>query len=164
MNNAPFVISAKGMFHMEKHDEFRRSIYKKFRLRPVFRIQQEWAAARFEKEDKVAVIAGHPISGISYRILTEQEIREKHPNLPEQPSDEEIEEFLRIENEWIAEQILYEYGWNEFEKECQHSHLSQEFHDKFRACDAKDKQCHLLCPGMIAPEKCTGSFTITWTE
>lgn len=158
MHNAPFVMSAKGMFHMEKHDEFRRSIYKKFGLRPVFRIQQEWVAARFEKEDKVAMIAGHPISGISYKMLTEQEILEKHPNLPEQPSNEEIEEFLRIENEWITEQMLYEYGWDEFEKECQHNHLSQEFHDKFRPCDAKDKQCHLLCPGMIEPEKCTRSL------
>lgn len=159
MNNAPFVMSAKGVFRMEKHDEFRRSIYKKFGLRPVFRIQQEWAAARFEKEDKVAMIAGHPISGISYKMLTEQEIREKHPDLPEQLSNEEIEEFLRIENEWIAEQILYEYGWDEFEKECQHSHLSQEFHDKFRPCDAKDKQCHLLCPDMMNIKKCKMRFT-----
>lgn len=159
MNNAPFVMSAKGMFCMEKHDEFRRSIYKKFGLRPVFRIQQEWAAARFEKEDKVAMIAGHPISGVSYKMLTEQEIREKHPNLSEQPSNEEIEEFLRIENEWIAEQILYEYGWDEFEKECQHSHLSQKFHDKFRPCDAKDKQCHLLCPDIANIKECKMRFT-----
>lgn len=160
MNNAPFVMSAKGMFCMEKHDEFRRSIYKKFGLRPVFRIQQEWAAARFEKEDKVAMIAGHPISGISYKMLTEQEIREKYPNLPEQPSNKEIEEFLRIENEWIAEQILYEYGWDEFEKECQHNHLSQEFYDKFRVCDAKDQQCHLLCPGMADIKNCKRRFVV----
>lgn len=155
----PFVMSAKGVFRMEKHDEFRRSVYKKFGLRPVFRIKQDWAAARFEKEDKVAMIAGHPVSGVSYRMLTEQEILEKNPNLPPHPSDEETEEFLRIENEWMAEQILYEYGWDEFEKQCQIEHLSQEFHDRFTACDSKDRQCHLLCPYINDITKCKMVFT-----
>ena len=160
MNNALFIVSAKDLFRMEKHDEFRRSIYKKFGLRPVFRIKQEWAAARFEKEDKISVIAGHPISGISYKILTEQEIREKYPNLPEPPSDEETEEFLSIENEWMAEQILYEYGCDEFEKQCQYENMPWEFHDKFRPCDSKDQQCHLLCPGMADVEKCKRRLSI----
>lgn len=142
MNNAPFIVSTKGMFYLKKHDEFRRSIYKKFGLRPVFQIQQNWAIAKFEKRDETSIVAGHPV----YKMLTEQEILEKNPNLLPYPSDEEIKEFLRIENEWIAEQILYEYGWDEFEKQCQYENLSQEFHNKFRPCDSKDKQCHLLCP------------------
>lgn len=164
-NSYPFVLSKMGAIRMNLVQEFRSKKYKDFGLRPVFRIRDKWSCAKFEKEDKVTQINGFGIKGISYKILTDKEILAKYPDLPPQPTDEEINNYLNIEAEWIAEQILYECGWDEFEKQCKFEadHLPTDFQDRFRPCDAKNQQCHLLCPGMVDIEKCKRRFT-TWTE
>lgn len=157
-NNYPFVLNKMGAIRMSLIQEFRFEKYKEFGLRPVFHIRDKWNCAKFEKEDKVIQINGFDIKGISYNVLTDEEILTKYPDLPPQPTDEEINNYLKIEAEWIAEQILYECGWDEFEKQCKFENLSQEFHNKFRPCDSKDQQCHLLCPDMKDIKNCKRRF------
>ena len=141
------TVSGEALFRMEMIEKFRREVYKSKNLRPVFAIQDAWRMRKFVKSPRA--IANYLIEPeFSYTILSDEEIAEKYPELPAQPSYEEIEEFLRIEDEWVMEQILAHYGWNTFLKEMEHT------------CNIKDKeafiQAHSPCDGPAdGSEQCT---------
>ena len=141
------TVSGEALFRMEMIEKFRREVYKSKNLRPVFAIKDAWSMRKFVKSPRV--IANYLIEPeFSYTILSDEEIAEKYPELPAQPSREEIEEFLRIEDEWVMEQILAHYGWNTFLKEMEHT------------CNIKDKdafiQAHSPCDGPVdGSEQCT---------
>ena len=141
------IVSGEARFRMEMIEKFRREVYKSKNLRPVFAIKDAWRMRKFVKSPRA--IANYLIEPeFSYTILSDEEIAEKYPELPAQPSREEIEEFLRIEDEWVMEQILAHYGWNTFLKEMEHT------------CNIKDKdafiQAHSPCDGPAdGSEQCT---------
>ena len=142
------TVSGEALFRMEMIEKFRREVYKSKNLRPVFAIQDAWSMRKFVK----VKISDTKAYGEMYTILSDEEIAEKYPELPAQPSDEEIEEFLRIEEEWVMEQILAHYGWNTFLKEVQHTfHIKDKdvFIQTHSPCDGPadcSEQCTFLCP------------------
>ena len=145
------TVSGEALFRMEMIEKFRREVYKSKNLRPVFAIKDAWSMRKFVKSPRA--IANYLIEPeFSYTILSDEEIAEKYPELPAQPSDEEIEEFLRIEDEWVMEQILAHYGWNTFLKEVQHTfHIKDKdaFIQAHSPCDGPadgSEQCTFLCP------------------
>ena len=145
------TVSGEALFRMEMIEKFRREVYKSKNLRPVFAIKDAWRMRKFVKSSRA--IANHLIEPeFSYIILSDEEIAEKYPELPAQPSDEEMEEFLRIEEEWVMEQILAHYGWNTFLKEVQNTfHIKDKnaFIQMHSPCDGPadgSEQCTFLCP------------------
>ena len=145
------TVSGEALFRMEMIEKFRREVYKSKNLRPVFAIKDAWSMRKFVKSPHA--IANYLIEPeFSYTILSDEEIAEKYPELPAQPSDEEIEEFLRIEDEWVMEQMLAHYGWNTFLKEVQHAyHIKDKdaFIQAHSPCDGpadRSEQCTFLCP------------------
>ena len=145
------TVSGEALFRMEMVEKFRREVYKSKNLRPVFAIQDAWRMRKFVKSPRA--IANYLIEPeFSYTILSDEEIAEKYPELPVQPSDEEIEEFLRIEDEWVMKQMLAQYGWNTFLKEVQHAyHIKDKnaFIQAHSPCDGPadgSEQCTFLCP------------------
>ena len=145
------TVSGEALFRMEMVEKFRREVYKSKNLRPVFAIQDAWRMRKFVKSPHA--IANYLIKPeFSYTILSDEEIAEKYPELPAQPSDEEIEGFLRIEDEWVMEQILAHYGWNTFLKEVQYApHIKDKnaFIQAHSPCDGPadgSVQCTFLCP------------------
>ena len=143
-----FVLSSKAVARMELHDQFRKKIYKEYGLRPVFRIQNKYSELGFEKKDEVSIIAGHPISGVSYRMLSDEEILEKNPDLPPRPSREELDEFLDLEDKWIAEKMLEKYDWATFEEQVKNSAIADKegFMKAHCACNGNISQCTMFCP------------------
>ena len=145
------TVSGEALFRMEMVEKFRREVYKSKNLRPVFAIQDAWRMRKFVKSPRA--IANYLIEPeFSYTILSDEEIAEKYPELPAQPSDEEIEEFLRIEDEWVMGQMLAHYGWNTFLKEVQYAHHIKDknaFIQALSPCDGPadgSEQCTFLCP------------------
>ena len=145
------TVSGEALFRMEMVEKFRREVYKSKNLRPVFAIQDAWRMRKFVKSPRA--IANYLIEPeFSYTILSDEEIAEKYPELPAQPSDEEIEEFLRIEDEWVMGQMLAHYGWNTFLKEVQYAHHIKDknaFIQAHSPCDGPadgSEQCTFLCP------------------
>ena len=145
------TVGGEARFRMEMIEKFRREVYKSKNLRPVFAIQDAWRMRKFVKSPRA--IANYLIEPeFSYTILSDEEIAEKYPELPAQPSDEEIEKFLRIEDEWVMEQMLAHYGWNTFLKEVQHAyHIKDKdaFIQTHSPCDGPadgSEQCTFLCP------------------
>lgn len=146
------TVSGEARFRMEMIEKFRREVYKSKNLRPVFAIQDAWRMRKFVKGPHYVKFGDTKIPGEVYTILSDEEIAEKYPELPAQPSDEEIEEFLRIEEEWVMEQMLAHYGWNTFLKEVQHTfHIKDKdvFIQTHSPCDGPadgSEQCTFLCP------------------
>lgn len=146
------TVSGEARFRMEMIEKFRREVYKSKNLRPVFAIQDAWRMRKFVKHPLLTKIGDTEIAGEAYTILSDEEIAEKYPELPAQPSDEEFEEFLRIEDEWVVEQMLTRYGWNTFLKEVQYAyHIKDKeaFIQAHSPCDGPadgSEQCTFLCP------------------
>ena len=138
------VITAVGAFIMEMHEKFRNSYYRNFGLRPIDRIMAEWRDKRYIWQEQVRDIHGKQIAGMTWYVLSDEEM--KQFNLPEYPTTEEIEQFRDAESKWIAEQVLYKFGWNEFVKFCTMQLLGDDFINKYTPCECQDKQCNLLCP------------------
>ena len=146
------TVSGEALFRMEMVEKFRREVYKSKNLRPVFAIQDAWRMRKFVKHPLLTKIGDTEIAGEAYTILSDEEIAEKYPELPAQPSDEEFEEFLRIEDEWVVEQMLTRYGWNTFLKEVQCAYFIKDketFIQTHSPCDGPadgSEQCTFLCP------------------
>lgn len=146
------TVSDEALFRMEMVEKFRKEAYKSKNLRPVFAIQDAWRMRKFVKQPHLTKIGDTEIIGEAYTILSDEEIAEKYPELPAQPSDEEFEEFLRIEDEWVVEQMLAHYGWNTFLKEVQYAYFIKDketFIQAHSPCDGPadgSEQCTFLCP------------------
>lgn len=59
-------------------------------------------------------------------------------------TEEEMQEYMRMRDEYIAEAILREHGWNEFAKYCAKA-MIEDFMGKHTPCEADDGQCHMDC-------------------
>lgn len=146
------TVSGEALFRMEMVEKFRREVYKSKNLRPVFAIQNAWSMRKFVKGPHYVKFGDTKVPGEVYTILSDKEIAEKHPELPARPSNEEIEEFLRVEDEWVMEQMLAHYGWNTFLKEVQYADSIKDkeaFIQAHSPCDGpadSAEQCTFLCP------------------
>ena len=60
-------------------------------------------------------------------------------------TEEELHEYMRMRDEYIAEAVLRKHGWNEFAKYCAKA-MIEDFMGKHTPCEADDGQCHMECP------------------
>ena len=83
---------------------------------------------------------GKTITGIEYtEVETDLEC----------PSQEEIDEYIRKRDEYIAEQILKECGWDEFVKRCKLDRI-EDFVAEHVPCEGPDGQCNMFCHKYVA--------------
>jgi coenzyme F420-reducing hydrogenase gamma subunit len=73
------------------------------------------------------------------------------------PSQEEIDVYIRKRDEYIAEQILKECGWDDFVKRCQLDNI-EDFIAKHFPCEGPDGQCNMFCPQYST--KCWGILMV----
>ena len=59
-------------------------------------------------------------------------------------TEEEMHEYMRMRDEYIAEAVLRKHGWNEFAKYCAKA-MIEDFMGKHTPCEADDGQCHMDC-------------------
>lgn len=59
-------------------------------------------------------------------------------------TEEELHEYMRMRDEYIAEAVLQKHGWNEFAKYCAKA-MIEDFMGKHTPCEADDGQCHMDC-------------------
>ena len=61
------------------------------------------------------------------------------------PSKEEIDNYIREREEYIANEILKECGWEEFVKRCRLVGIEDYTNEHFH-CEGPDRQCKIFCP------------------
>ena len=133
------VVSAAGMVALEANERFEKEIAPKLGLRDVFKLKRKYMNSRFQSKEKEFELFGKTIKGI--------ESKEVETNL-ECPSQEEINEYIRKRDEYIAEQILKECGWDEFVKRCKLDKI-EDFIAEHMPCEGPDGQCNMFCPKYV---------------
>ena len=133
------VVSAAGMVAVEANERFEKEIAPRLGLRDVFKLKRKYMNSRFQSKEKEFELFGKTIKGI--------ECKEVETNL-ECPSQEEIDEYIRKRDEYIAEQILKECGWNEFVKRCKLDKI-EDFIAEHMPCEGPDGQCNMFCPKYV---------------
>lgn len=121
------------------HDEFRRDIAPLKGLRPVFDIQQQWRNATVKHVNDVMDYCGKQIP------VTRIEYIEPPADLEPYPDWDEVDEYLHIENEWMAEEILKRIGWKDFKNFCK-LHKLDDIVKLHGPCEGPDGQCSFFCP------------------
>ena len=124
---------------MEASERFKYEIAPKLGLRDVFKFKREYMSSKLRFKEKEFELFGKTITGI--------ECKEVETNL-ECPSQEEIDEYIRKRDEYIAEQILKECGWDEFVKRCKLSNI-EDFIAEHMPCEGPDGQCNMFCPKYV---------------
>ena len=133
------IVNKAGVVGMEASERFKYEIAPKLGLRDVFKLKREYMNSRFQSKEKEFELFGKTITGI--------ECKEVETNL-ECPSQEEIDEYIRKRDEYIAEQILKECGWNEFVKRCKLNNI-EDFIFEHMPCEGPDGQCNMFCPKYV---------------
>ena len=123
----------------ELHDEFRRHIAPLKGLRPVFDIQQQWRNATIKYVDDVVDYCGKQVP------VTRIEYIEPPADLEPYPGWDEVDEYLQIENKWMAEEILKRIGWQEFKSFCK-LHKMDDVVKQHGPCEGSKGQCSFFCP------------------
>lgn len=129
------IVNRAGAVAMEASHRFKYEIASELGLRDVFKLKREYMNSKLRFEEKEFELFGKKITGIEYEeVKTDLEC----------PGQEEIDEYIRKRDEYIAEQILKECGWNEFVKRCKLDDI-EDFIDKHRPCEGPDEQCNMFC-------------------
>ena len=139
MNNAPIIVNSAGVTAMNASQHFETKIYKKLGLRPVFRLKHEFFAKTHKFREEVREIAGHKIK------CTVMDIDQDERLLDGYPSDEEVDEFIRLRGTFVAEELLQKVGWAEFKDRCELEKITDVI-QRHRPCEDPTKQCRMDCP------------------
>lgn len=130
------IVNKAGAVTMEASKRFKYEIAPELGLRDVFKLKQEYLSSKLRFEEKEIEVLGQKVFGIEYEeVETDLEC----------PSQEEIDEYIRKRDEYIAEQILKECGWTEFVKRCKLDNI-EDFIVKHFPCEGPDGQCNMFCP------------------
>ena len=125
---------------MEASERFEYKIAPKLGLRNVFKLKREYMSSKLRFEEKEFEVLGRKVLGVEYT--------EVETNL-ECPSQEEIDEYIRKRDEYIAEQILKECGWDDFVKRCELDSI-EDFIAEHTPCEGPDGQCNMFCHNYMA--------------
>ena len=130
------VVSRAGSVAMEALKRFTYEIAPELGLRNVFKLKRKYMSSKLRFEEKEFEMLGKTITGVEYKeVETDLEC----------PSQEEIDEYIRKRDEYIAEQILKECGWNDFVKRCKLDGI-EDFITEHMPCEGPDGQCNMFCP------------------
>ena len=99
-----FVVGTSGIIAMNASEYFENHIADKLGLRPVFKMKRKWFQAhrKFTHTDDGCVIIEH----------VEPEVEMEYP------SEEEVDNYIRKREEYVADAILKYCGWDAFIKRC----------------------------------------------
>lgn len=127
------TVNKAGIVSMKASERFRHEIAPELGLRDVFKLKREYMSSKLRFEEKEFELFGKTITGIEYtEVETDLEC----------PSQEEIDEYIRKRDEYIAEQILKECGWDDYVKRCKLDGIIAEH----VPCEGPDGQCNMFCP------------------
>lgn len=129
------TINKAGAVALEASERFAYKIAPEMGLRNVFKMKREYLASKYRYEDTEIELFGKKIKATS-RIPQWSDL--------ECPSQEEIDEYIRKRDEYIAEQILKECGWDEFVKRCKLDGI-EDFIAEHVPCEGPDGQCNMFC-------------------
>lgn len=130
------IVNKAGVVAMEASERFKYEIAPELGLRDVFKLKRDYMSSKLRFEEKEFEVFGKTITGIGYEeVETDLEC----------PSKEEIDEYIRKRDEYIAEQILKKCGWTEFVKRCKLDNI-EDFIVKHFPCEGPDGQCNMFCP------------------
>lgn len=131
------IVSRAGAVAMEASERFQYEIAPELGLRDVFKLKREYMSSKLRFEEKEFEVFGKTITGIEYKeVETDLEC----------PSQEEIDEYIQKRDEYIAEQILKECGWDEYVKRCKLDNVII----KHVPCEGPDGQCNMFCHNYMA--------------
>ena len=131
------TVNKAGIVGMKASERFRHEIAPELGLRDVFKLKREYMSAKLRFEEKEFELFGKTITGIEYtEVETDLEC----------PSQEEIDEYIRKRDEYIAEQILKECGWDDYIKRCKLDGIIAEH----VPCEGPDGQCNMFCHNYMA--------------
>ena len=129
------VINKTGIIVLAAEEEFDKEIAPKLGLRNVFKLKREYISSKFQQVNEEIEILGTKIKTINYKeVETELEC----------PSDEEINNYVRLRDEYVAEQVLKEVGWNEFVKRCRSDNIEY-YIAEHTPCEGPNGQCNMFC-------------------
>lgn len=127
------IVNKAEIVGMKASERFRHEIAPELGLRDVFKLKREYMSSKLRFEEKEFELFGKTITGIEYtEVETELEC----------PSQDEIDEYIRKRDEYIAEQILKECGWDDYVKRCKLDGIIV----KHFPCEGPDGQCNMFCP------------------
>lgn len=138
-NNGVFVVDSAGVVAMNACQHFEKKIYKKLGLRPVFQIKHQLFAQTHKFREEVREVNGHKIK---YTVM---DIDKDERLLDEYPSDEEIDEFIRLRETFCAEELLRKVSWDNFVRRCEREKITDVI-QRHRPCEDPTKQCRIDCP------------------
>lgn len=75
--------------------------------------------------------------------------------MPGYPSQEEVDYYIKMRDEYIAEYILRNSSWADFLKTCRMFKLGEDFVNRHEPCTGMDGQCSFDCH-FFKDGRCTG--------
>lgn len=102
-------MSKAGVVAMNASEHFEKYTAPELGLRNVFKMKRDYTAKQFEMSDCIFEWGG-------------KEMRMGRKEVPpeyEMPSQEEIDEYIRAREEYVATEVLRKCGWIEFVKRCE---------------------------------------------
>jgi hypothetical protein len=123
---------------MEASSRFEHEIAPKLGLRNVFKMKRDYLAKEFEMSDFTFEWEGKEIKAVK---VDKKEVPPEY----EMPSQEEIDEYIRAREEYVATEVLWKCGWTEFVKRCEMVRI-EDYINEHTPCEGPDGQCNMLCP------------------
>lgn len=115
------VVGKVGAVQLKAHEEFDRKYKQEHGYLPFWK-RHKWITSGWKK-------LGNGVTEIGECPVTQ----------------EEINDYVRQRNEYIAEEILHKCGWVEFVRHCEYQGI-EDLISKHAPCEADDRQCHIDCP------------------
>lgn len=124
------VISATGVVVLEASERFEKHVAYELGLRDVFKMKREWFKAhmKYTPHENGSVTIEH--------VEPEEKL--------EYPSKEEVDNYIRKREEYVATEILHKCGWAEFVKRCELVGI-EDYINKHFPCEDPDGQCNMFC-------------------
>ena len=148
------TVSRAGAIAMDASSRFKYEIAPELGLRDVFKMKRDYMAKQFEMSDFTFEFNGKEIKGVK---VDKKEVPPEY----EMPSQEEIDEYIRAREEYIADAVLKHCGWNEFIKRCKLSCIEDYIKERI-PCEAEEGQCAIDCPRFMECQ--TRKEVIPWAD
>ncbi len=140
-----FIIGTSGVIAMNASEYFEKHVADKMGLRPVFKMKREW----YEAHRKVT---HHENGGVTIEHV-EPEVEMEYP------SQEEVDNYIRKREEYVADAVLKHCGWDAFIKRCELCHIEDYIQERV-PCEAEEGQCVIGCPKFMKCQR--GKEIIPW--
>lgn len=131
------TVSKAGAVAMDASSRFKYEIAPELGLRDVFKMKRDYMAKELEMSDFIFEFEGKEIKGVK---VDKKEV----PSEYEMPSQEEIDEYIRAREEYVATEVLRKCGWLEFVKRCELVRI-EDYINEHTPCEGPDGQCNMFC-------------------